>query len=54
MAVIGECQVTAGNGRNPQTKKSRYALVMEGFWRCDKFLIRADSESPKVGLSPEG
>ena len=31
MSMVGERQVTGGNGRNPQTEKSGYALVMEGF-----------------------
>ena len=41
MVVIGERLVAGGNGSNPQTEKSRYALASEAFWRCDKFLIRA-------------
>jgi hypothetical protein len=43
MAVTGERQIPAGMAGNPQTKKSRYALVMEGFWLGDKFRIRADN-----------
>ncbi|MBU4232709.1 MAG: hypothetical protein KKF43_09285 [Proteobacteria bacterium] len=45
MAVIGERQVTGGNGRIIQAKRAGYALNMEGFWLGDKFLIRAGSES---------
>jgi len=44
MAVIGERQVTGENGRIFQTEKSRYALVMEGFWLGDKFRVRAANE----------
>jgi hypothetical protein len=46
MAVIGGRQVTGGMAGNPQKKKSRYVLDMEGFWLSDKFRIRADSEPP--------
>ena len=35
MSVIEERQVTGGNGRNPQTEKSRYVLDMEGFRTTD-------------------
>ena len=34
MAVIGERQVTGGNGGNPSAKQDGCPLVMEGFWRC--------------------
>ena len=40
MAVIGERQVTGGNGGDPQTEKSRYVLDVEDFWLSDKFRIR--------------
>jgi len=45
MSVIAERQVAAGMTGNPQTEKSRYVLVMEAFWRCDKFRIRAGSKT---------
>ena len=41
MAVIGERQVAGGNGKNPSGLKAGDAVDMEGFWRCDKFRIRA-------------
>jgi hypothetical protein len=35
-----------------QGLKAGDALDMESFWPDDKFRIRADSASPKAGLSP--
>jgi hypothetical protein len=41
MAVIGERQVTGGNGRESFRPERMDILDMEGFWLSDKFLIRA-------------
>ena len=40
MSVIGERQVTGGNGRNPSGQEY-ICLDMEGFWLCDKCRIIA-------------
>ena len=52
MSEIGERVVTGGNGRNPQTEKSRYVLVMEAFWPGDKCRIRAVSEPTPQPVQP--
>jgi len=41
MAVMGERQFTGGGGKNPSGPEGWIPLDMEGFWLCNKFLIRA-------------
>ena len=53
MPVIGERQVTGGNGRDSQTEKSRYR-VGEGIWLRDKCRIIAVIRSSPLFLSPPG